>query len=208
MGEQHAVSAVRRRRVDEGRARSIRPSTLLLRHVRPTPNAPLGCGFRRLPLPQRHHRPRRALVSAFPLALWGYADMVELLAERGVHVDPSRVVDWVQRCTPLYKEAARPHRHRVGTPWCRIPGELRRCSLPVRTLSHYPCATQTSRAPCEPYPTLPHLFFPATRPPTLPTSPPHSYGSAQGSWDFLQDWRRVSGTLCASCAEQPPLSHL
>jgi len=43
--------------------------------------------------------------------------MVELLAERGVHVDPSRVVDWVQRCTPLYKEAARPHRHRVGTRW-------------------------------------------------------------------------------------------
>jgi IS6 family transposase len=47
-----------------------------------------------------------------------YADIVELLAERGVHVDPSSVYDWVQHFTPLYKEeAARPHRHRVGTRW-------------------------------------------------------------------------------------------
>ncbi len=46
-----------------------------------------------------------------------YADIAELLAERGVHVDPSSVFDWVQRFTPLYKEAARPHRHRVGTRW-------------------------------------------------------------------------------------------
>ena len=46
-----------------------------------------------------------------------YADIVELLAERGVHVDASTVFDWVQRFTPLYKEAARPHRHRVGTRW-------------------------------------------------------------------------------------------
>jgi len=46
-----------------------------------------------------------------------YADIVELLAERGVHVDPSSVFDWVQRFTPLYKDAARPHRHRVGTCW-------------------------------------------------------------------------------------------
>ncbi len=42
---------------------------------------------------------------------------MELLAERGVHVDPSSVFDWVQRFTPLYKEAARPYRHRVGTRW-------------------------------------------------------------------------------------------
>ncbi len=46
-----------------------------------------------------------------------YADIVELLAERGVHVDPSSVFDWVQHFTPLYKDAARPHRHRVGTRW-------------------------------------------------------------------------------------------
>ena len=32
----------------------------------------------------------------------------ELLAERGVHLDPSTVFDWVQQFTPLYKEAARP----------------------------------------------------------------------------------------------------
>ena len=37
-----------------------------------------------------------------------YADMVELLAERSVHVDPSSVFDWVHRFTPLYKDAARP----------------------------------------------------------------------------------------------------
>ena len=46
-----------------------------------------------------------------------YADIVELLAERGVHVDPSSVFDWVQHFTPLYKEAARSHRRRVGTRW-------------------------------------------------------------------------------------------
>ncbi len=46
-----------------------------------------------------------------------YADIVELLAERGAHVDASTVYDWVQHVTPLYKDAARPHRHRVGTRW-------------------------------------------------------------------------------------------
>ncbi len=46
-----------------------------------------------------------------------YADLVELLAERGVHVDASTIFDGVQRFTPLYKDAARPHRHRVGTRW-------------------------------------------------------------------------------------------
>src|SRR6202040_3544136 len=46
-----------------------------------------------------------------------YADVAELLAERGVHVDPSTVFDWVQQFTPLYKEAARPYRHRVGGRW-------------------------------------------------------------------------------------------
>ncbi len=46
-----------------------------------------------------------------------YADITELLAERGVHVDPSTVFDWVQRFTPLYKDAARSHRHRVSTRW-------------------------------------------------------------------------------------------
>ena len=37
--------------------------------------------------------------------------MAEPLAERGVHVDPSTVYDWVQAFTPLYTEAARPYRH-------------------------------------------------------------------------------------------------
>jgi len=46
-----------------------------------------------------------------------YADLVELLAERGVHVDASTIVDGVQCFTPLYKEAAGAHRHRVGVRW-------------------------------------------------------------------------------------------
>ncbi len=32
-----------------------------------------------------------------------YADVSELLAERGVHVDPSSVFDWVRQFTPLYE---------------------------------------------------------------------------------------------------------
>jgi transposase-like protein len=39
-----------------------------------------------------------------------YADLAELLAERGIHVDPSTLYDWVQHFTPLYQEAARAHR--------------------------------------------------------------------------------------------------
>jgi IS6 family transposase len=46
-----------------------------------------------------------------------YADVAELLAERGVHVDPSTIFDWVQQFTPLYQEAARPRRRRVGQRW-------------------------------------------------------------------------------------------
>jgi transposase-like protein len=46
-----------------------------------------------------------------------YADLAELLIERGVQVDPSTIVDWVQQFTPLYQEAARPHRRRVGQQW-------------------------------------------------------------------------------------------
>jgi transposase-like protein len=46
-----------------------------------------------------------------------YADLSELLAERGVYVDPSTIFDWVQRFTPLYEEASRPHRHRVSSRW-------------------------------------------------------------------------------------------
>ena len=45
------------------------------------------------------------------------ADVCEWLAERGVQVDRSTVYDWVQLFAPLYQEAARPHRHRVGRRW-------------------------------------------------------------------------------------------
>jgi transposase-like protein len=46
-----------------------------------------------------------------------YANVAELLAERGVYVDGSTVFDWVQRFAPLYQEAARPHRKRVRGKW-------------------------------------------------------------------------------------------
>src|SRR5919202_10260 len=47
------------------------------------------------------------------LAVWwylryrlSYADVAELLAERGARVDPSTVYDWVREFAPLYEEAA------------------------------------------------------------------------------------------------------
>ena len=46
-----------------------------------------------------------------------YADLAELLAERGVHADPSTVFDWIQKFMPLYQAAASPHRRRVGQRW-------------------------------------------------------------------------------------------
>jgi IS6 family transposase len=46
-----------------------------------------------------------------------YADLAELLAERGIHVDPSMLFDWVQHFTPLYNDAARFHRLRVTGRW-------------------------------------------------------------------------------------------
>jgi transposase-like protein len=46
-----------------------------------------------------------------------FADVVELLAERGVHVDRSTVFDWVHRFAPLYMEAARAKRRPVGSRW-------------------------------------------------------------------------------------------
>lgn len=46
-----------------------------------------------------------------------YADVVELLAERGVRVDPSTVYDWVQEFAPLYEEAARQFRRAAGSTW-------------------------------------------------------------------------------------------
>src|SRR5436309_7610504 len=46
-----------------------------------------------------------------------YADVAEVLAERGIQVDPSTIYAWVQQFTPLYQEAARSHRHAVGRRW-------------------------------------------------------------------------------------------
>lgn len=46
-----------------------------------------------------------------------YAEVVEWLAERSIQVDASTVFDWVQKFAPLYQEAAKAHRHRVGQRW-------------------------------------------------------------------------------------------
>jgi IS6 family transposase len=46
-----------------------------------------------------------------------YADVAELLAERGVRVDPSTVYDWVREFAPLYEDAARSFRRGVGSTW-------------------------------------------------------------------------------------------
>ena len=45
------------------------------------------------------------------------ADVAEWLAERGVQVHRATIGDWVQRFTPLYQAAARPHRRPVTTTW-------------------------------------------------------------------------------------------
>ena len=46
-----------------------------------------------------------------------YRDLEELLAERGIEVDHVTLYRWVQRCTPLVIDAARPVRHTAGDRW-------------------------------------------------------------------------------------------
>jgi transposase-like protein len=46
-----------------------------------------------------------------------YRDLEELLAERGIEVDHVTLYRWVQRCTPLLVDAARPCRHVAGQRW-------------------------------------------------------------------------------------------
>jgi transposase-like protein len=43
-----------------------------------------------------------------------YADVAELLAERGVRADPSSIYAWVQEFAPLYEAAARSCRRAAG----------------------------------------------------------------------------------------------
>ena len=62
-----------------------------------------------------------------------YADLAELLAERGVAVDRSTAYRWVRRYLPLLGEAARRYRHPVGGCWrvdetyCRLKGRWAYC---------------------------------------------------------------------------------
>ena len=46
-----------------------------------------------------------------------YADVVEWLAERHIHVDASTIFDGVQKFAPLYQDAAKAHRGRAGERW-------------------------------------------------------------------------------------------
>jgi IS6 family transposase len=46
-----------------------------------------------------------------------FADVAELLAERGIRVDPSSIYTWVQEFAPLYEAAARSFRRVVGERW-------------------------------------------------------------------------------------------
>jgi transposase, IS6 family len=46
-----------------------------------------------------------------------YADVVEWLAERHLKVDASTIFDWVQKFAPLYQDAAKAQRCRVGQRW-------------------------------------------------------------------------------------------
>jgi len=46
-----------------------------------------------------------------------YRDLEELLAERGIEVDHVTLYRWVQRCTPLVIDAARPVRHTAEDRW-------------------------------------------------------------------------------------------
>ncbi len=43
-----------------------------------------------------------------------YADMAELLAERGARVDPSTIFAWVRGFAPLYEDIARSFRHAIS----------------------------------------------------------------------------------------------
>jgi transposase-like protein len=46
-----------------------------------------------------------------------YADVAEMLAERGFLVDRTAIYRWVQRFLPLFGVAARRYRRHVGTKW-------------------------------------------------------------------------------------------
>ena len=66
-----------------------------------------------------------------------YADVVALLAARGVQVDRSTVYRWVQRFLPSLHVAARRHRQPVGVKWrvdetyCRLGGRWAYCSRAI-----------------------------------------------------------------------------
>jgi transposase-like protein len=53
-----------------------------------------------------------------------YRDVEELLTERGIAVDHVTVYRWLQRCTPLFVDAARALRHARLWPSAHLPGRI------------------------------------------------------------------------------------
>ena len=88
-----------------------------------SPAAPAACVGRPRAPPQLSAATASRPTSSRVAVRWylryrlSYADVAELLAERGIHVDPSSVYDWVQAFTPLYREAARSYRHPARGRW-------------------------------------------------------------------------------------------
>jgi len=62
-----------------------------------------------------------------------YAEVAEWLAERGVHVDPSTIYNWVRAFTPCFIAAARRHRSSVGRRW-RVDETYLKIGAPWRYL--------------------------------------------------------------------------
>jgi IS6 family transposase len=84
----------------------------------------MRCRYRRVPPPRSSfvgfRFPREVIVLAVRWYLrygLSYRDVEELLADRGIEVNPSRSTAWVQRFAPLVIDAARPCRHSLGYRW-------------------------------------------------------------------------------------------
>lgn len=51
-----------------------------------------------------------------------YRDLVEMMAERGIHVSPSSIYRWVQRFVPEFEKRWNQCRKPIGTSW-RVDAE-------------------------------------------------------------------------------------
>jgi IS6 family transposase len=108
------VRSVRGPVVYEGRTGPGAPPALPLQRVWPAADHAHGSAF------SGYRFPEEVIALAVRWYLryrLSYVEVAELLAERGVTVDPSRVYDWVRAFMPRFLAAARAHRSRVGGRW-------------------------------------------------------------------------------------------